>query len=291
MNINTQTDYLRKKYSDTETVDILKNAGFDHMDFSFFELRDYDTNADKEDFKKRFTELRKYAEDKGIYFTQAHAPFASSFKDEAQTALRFDEIVNAMRNASYLGIKHIVVHPCQHLCYDHGNNAEKLFEINMDFYKRLLPYAEEFGIVMCTENMWQHYGDRKIWISTCALPEEFNAYIDSINSPFLRGCLDIGHTVLVGQNPASFIRKMGADRLCALHVHDVSGHEDSHTLPYYGIIHWDEVTQALKEIGYKGEITLEADNFMRNTPKELMPEAEKYMATVARSLADASSNA
>lgn len=287
MNINSQNHILRDVFSDEETVDIMKNAGFDNMDYSFFSERDYDINADKNAFKERFTNLRKYAEDKGIYFTQAHAPFASSYPDEAKTLRRFDEIVNAMRNASYLGIKHIVVHPCQHLSYHRGNNKEFLFEYNMEFFSKLLPYAEEFGIVICTENMWQYYGDNKIWISTCALPEEFIKYVDTINSPFFKGLLDIGHTVLVGQNPADFIRKLGPDRLVALHVHDVSGHKDSHTLPYYGIVHWDEVTSALKEIGYKGEITLEADNFLRKLPKQLMPEASKLMATVARSLANA----
>ena len=162
MTTATQTDILRTKFSDTETVDILKEAGFDNIDFSFFYLKDYDVNADKEEFKKKFTELRKYAEDKGMHFTQAHAPFASSYADEAKTELRFREIVNAMRNASYLGIKHIVVHPCQHLIYFEGNNSELLYEYNMEFYSKLLPYAEEFNIVMCTENMWQYYGARSI---------------------------------------------------------------------------------------------------------------------------------
>lgn len=288
MKINTQCDILKTKYSDTEVVDILKDAGYDSIDYSFFYLKDYDTTVDPAVFKERFTELRKYAEDKGIYFTQAHAPFASSYPDAEKTALRFKEIISAMRNASYLGIKHIVVHPCQHLKYFEGNNSELLYEMNMEFYSRLLPYAEEYNIVMCTENMWQYYGDKKIWISTCATPEEFNRYIDGMNTPYLRGCLDIGHTVLVGQNPADFIRKMGADRIVALHVHDVNGHEDSHTLPYYGIVHWDEVTTALKDIGYKGEITLESDSFIKNLPKELMPTAAKLMAQVARRLADAS---
>ena len=288
MKITTQTDILRSNFSDTETVDILKEAGFDNIDFSFFSQRDYDVNIDKEEFKKKFTELRKYAEDKGMHFTQAHAPFSSSYADEAKTELRFREIVSAMRNASYLGIKHIVVHPCQHLSYIEGNNAEILYQYNMDFYSRLMPYAEEFNIVVCTENMWQNYAARKIWVSTCATPEEFNRYIDGMNSPYLRGCLDLGHTILVGQNPADFIRKMGADRLVALHVHDVNGIEDSHTLPYYGIIRWDEVTCALKDIGYRGEITLEADSFIRNIPKDLMPTAEKLMAQTARRLAEAS---
>ena len=45
MKITTQTDILRSKFSDTETVDILKEAGFDNIDFSFFNPKDYDVNA------------------------------------------------------------------------------------------------------------------------------------------------------------------------------------------------------------------------------------------------------
>ena len=129
MKITTQTDILRSKFSDTGTVDILKEAGFDNIDFSFFSLKDYDVNTDKAEFKKKFTELRKYAEDKGMHFTQAHAPFSSSFADESKNELRFNEIVNSMRNASYLGIKHIVVHPCQHLTYYEEGNKEKATEL------------------------------------------------------------------------------------------------------------------------------------------------------------------
>ncbi|MBP3579920.1 MAG: sugar phosphate isomerase/epimerase [Clostridia bacterium] len=288
MKTATLTSYLRKNFSDTETIDIIKEAGFDYIDFSFFpDQHSFDIDTDKELFKKRFTEMRKYAEDKGISFYQAHAPEGSSTVDEAWTAKRFEEIVCSMRNASYLGIKHIIVHPCQHLPYMVEGNPEILFEYNMDFYSRLLPYAEEYGLVICTENMWQLYANKKIWVSTCATPEEFNRYIDQINSPFFKGCLDIGHTLIVGQDPAAFIRKMGADRLVALHVHDVDGTNDNHTLPYFGIVRWNEVTASLKQIGYKGNITLEADGFLKGLPKELLADGEKFMAAVARNIANA----
>ncbi len=286
MKIAETTSALRKLYSDTQSIDFIKQAGFDCIDFSFFEERDYSIEADKQQFKKTFTEMRKYAEDKGLYFTQAHAPFASSYNEADKTERRFEEIVNSMRNASYLGIKHVVVHPCQHLQYYDAKNREILFEQNMEFYNRLLPYAEEFDTVICTENMWQNYGDRKIWVSVCATPEEFNRYIDEINSTYFKGCLDLGHTVLVGQDPADFIRKMGPDRLAALHVHDVTGHEDSHTAPYLGILHWNDIARSLKEIGYRGNITLEADSLMRRFPAELVPDGVVLLGKIARHIAN-----
>ena len=41
---------------------------------------------------------------------------------------------------------------------------------------------------------------------------------------------------------------------------------------------------ALAEIGYKGDLTFEADNFMKNNPKELIPECEKFMVQTGRTL-------
>ena len=75
------------------------------------------------------------------------------------------------------------------------------------------------------------------------------------------------------QLPDEFILAMGADRLGALHIHDVSKTEDSHTIPYQGVIDWQKLMQALKTIGYKGDLTFEADGFINKVPPELCPEA------------------
>ena len=37
----------------------------------------------------------------------------------------------------------------------------------------------------------------------------------------------------------------------------------------------------MKEVGYKGDVTLESGNFAAKFPKELMPAAVKLMAEVA----------
>ena len=215
-------------------------------------------------------------------FNQSHAPFSSSFVDEEKTAQRFDEIVTAIKRASYLGVKNIIVHPCQHLEYDIEGNPEKLFEYNMEFYKRLLPYCEEYNIRVALENMWQYTGF--INHSTCSRPEEFIRYVDELNNDSFVACLDIGHASLVREDVTEFIKKLGNKRLQCLHVHDVDGTNDSHTLPFYGEVNWSKVMKALAEIDYKGDLTFEADNFMDNKPDALLPECARLMAKTGKYL-------
>lgn len=278
MKLSTTTGRFYTKFGFQKAIDYLADAGYDALDFSQFNKDVYEADLGK-DF---LLEIRKYAEDKGVCFNQSHAPYGSSFEDEERTAKRFDEIVIAMERASYLGIKNIIVHPCQHLRYDVEGNPEKLFEYNMVFYKKLIPYCEEFGIRVALENMWQNTG--MINHSTCSRPEEFIRYLDELNNDCFVACLDIGHAALVREDPDEFIRKLGNKRLQCLHVHDVDGTEDSHTLPFFGVVNWHKVVKALAEIDYKGDFTFEADYFMNDKPIELLPDCAVLMAKTGKYL-------
>ncbi len=278
MKLSTTTSYPARKFGLEKAITWIAEAGYDAVDFSQFDEFIYKEKADK----AFCSELRKFVEDKGLVFNQSHAPFASSYKDEEETKERFEEITNAMRKAAWLGIPNIIVHPCHHLPYSEKGNPELLFEYNMEFYNRLLPYCEEYGINVALENMWQRTGF--INHSVCSKPEEFVKYVDTLNSPFFVACLDIGHSALVREDTADFIRALGKDRLKCLHVHDVDGTNDSHTLPLYGNVNWDKVTSALKEIGYEGDFTFEADCFMEKLPEELYPHGINYMEKVGRYL-------
>lgn len=281
MKLSTTIMSVALAYGFDEAINIFAEAGYDFLDFSFCdEFTGY--SNEKINF---FKELRKKAEAKGLVFNQAHAPFASSFEDEAETEKRFNEIVNSMERAAVLGVKNIIVHPCQHLPYEDDGVPEKLFEINMDFYNRLKPYCEEYGIHVAVENMWQlRKNSGKIICSTCAKPTEFIKYLDSLNSEWFVACLDIGHAMLVCEDPADFVKELGRNRLQALHVHDVDGFRDSHTLPYFGVCNWEKIMKALAEIGYEGNLTYEADNFIRNKPTEIYPEYVKLMEKTGRYL-------
>ena len=256
-----------------KTFDIFAQAGFQGMDFNN-DVREYFTTEHDEAF---YRDLGNYARERGITICQAHAPFPSSYPEADKTELRFEQIVQGMKNASYLGAPMIVIHPCTHLNYD--ENAEALFEINLDFYRRLIPYAREYNIKIAIENIGR--------VSVTSTPERLNKLYDTLGDPVFTVCFDVGHCLLQGVDPAEAIRAIG-DRLVngCTHVHDNFGDSDAHTLPFYGAVKWDTVMKALADIGYEGELNYEASNFLKNLPVDLYFDGLSYMAKVGKYLVD-----
>ena len=72
--------------------------------------------------------------------------------------------------------------------------------------------------------------------------------------------------------------------LQALHIHDNNKLNDNHWLPYEMDIDFTAAAKALKEIGYKGEFTMEADAYP--TSQTDIHKALKDMAVAARRFAD-----
>jgi len=256
-----------------ETFDVFAKAGFEGLDFNN-DVAEY--SSDKYDVHF-YRDLAKYAASKGIAVCQAHAPFPSSYNDEEKNEKRFKEIVQSMKNAAYMGAPMIVVHPCTHLDFSIDGNPELLFEYNLNFYRRLIPYAEEIGIKIAIENI-----DRTSITST---PERLNRLYDTLNSPVFTVCFDVGHCLLQNVDPGEAIRKIG-ERLVdgCTHIHDNLGNIDAHTLPYYGKVDWEEVMKALAAIGYRGNLNYEASNFLKGVPTALYVDGLIYMSKVGRYL-------
>ncbi len=286
MILSTHTSKLPERFGYKETIKMIAEAGFDAYDMSFFTSSASAPNPFfSDDYVEFAKSIRAYADEIGIKCNQAHAPFSSSFGDAEKDEKRFNEIVRSMECAAILGASAIVVHPCQHLKYDIEGNPGILRSINIEFYSRLIPYCEKFGIKVACENMWQ-WSDRygRIMHSTCSRAEEFVDYIDSIGSEWVVACLDIGHTALVDEKNERMINLLGKNRLKALHVHDVDGHSDLHTLPFLSKIDWNSTMKALGNIRYEGDFTFEVSGFFNVLPKELVPGALRFMYETGRYL-------
>lgn len=267
-----------------EAVDIIAKAGFDCADFTFSALPK-STLTDLSAELDTYRELRRYSDSLGLPFNQAHAPYASSTGDPEEDAVIFKRIKNSIILAGILGAKHIVVHPKQHLPYRY--NQAVLREMNVEFYNALRPYAEDSGVKIAIENMWKYNpAHTHIDHSVCSRIEEHIEYVDMLDSPVFVACLDIGHCALVGEDPAESIRRLGRDRLHALHVHDLDYVNDLHTLPGCSKIDYKPVIKALREIDYDGEFTLEATKFQLGFEEEFCQEVFNFMAKRARFLAD-----
>jgi sugar phosphate isomerase/epimerase len=284
MLLSNLTQWVGNHLPEKEAVRINAEAGFDAYDISLFQLtRDKEYIFNRDDYVEVAKDLRAYADSLGIVCNQSHAPFPSSVGKEEEDKEIFNKIVRAMEIASILGAKIIVVHPKQHLI--HAEHPDELFEMNVEFYKSLIPYCEKFGIKVACENMWQWYNGNKVPSdSTCSRAWEFNKYIDAIDSEWIVGCLDIGHVSLMNADIPEFIRQMGNKRLQALHVHDTDYKADKHTAPFMEKIDFVAMCKALAEIDYKGDFTFEADAFYQRKPLELLPATTKYLCEIGRYL-------
>lgn len=284
MIVSCQTNRMDGRIGRRNTIKAIKDAGFDAYDFSLYGMTKEDAELSVENFRTTAMELRKYADEIGIACNQAHAPFPSSVGDEQKDEWIFSRLVDAIETASIVGAKCIVIHPKQHLCY--AEYSRELFEINVEFYKQLIPYAEKFGVKIATENMWQcNNGAKTPSDSVNSRAWEFNQLIDEVGSEWLVGCLDIGHVSLMGADIPKFIHQMGNERLQALHVHDTDFVKDLHTLPFTQKIDYHAVSKALGEIDYQGEFTFEANGFLQKFPDELLSSALKLMADTGKYLA------
>ena len=283
MKLSTTTEPFFQLFGYEEGIRTLAEIGYDALDMNLITCIYNDEFSDS-NLEATCAMLLKTAKECGIYFNQAHAPFGGIY-GTPDNEEGFAAVVRSMEIAAILGASIIVVHPCQHLNY--AEYREELFAINLDYYKRLIPYAERFGIKIATENMWQNNcGARVPTDSVCSRSREFCRMVDEIGSPYLVGCLDIGHVSLMGADIPAFIRAMGKERLRALHVHDTDFVSDLHTLPFLGKIDFAPICEALGEIGYEGDFTFEAGNFFKRMPVELLPDAARMMYETGRYLAD-----
>lgn len=266
MLISTEMYAFMKNQSALRCLELVAEAGFDCMDLTLFEMATGNESVflgpEGVDYARM---LRRKAEELSISINQAHAPFQMDMKPwlEGDREDILWRLTQAIRVAAAAGAKYVVVHPVQ--CMNYLNSDPQwIKQVNLEFYGLLAPVAKEAGILIAIENMWQfhRYNPKTIVSSVCADPYEHRDYVDACNAiePVFTACLDVGHSVLTGYDPARSIRILG-DRLGCLHLHDVSGREDSHTCPLTMKVDFYDIMDALREIGYKGEFTLEALSF------------------------------
>lgn len=280
MKISTEINSIAKHVGEHKAIELCAKAGFDGWDFSMFKMGPYNWQrgtCDPSDhplcgnnYLQFARELRKIGEDNGIRCNQSHAPFPVKCKD-----IR-DRLPRAIECTAEAGGEICIIHP----------DNDKTPEENAEMYWELLPFAKDCGVKIATENMWNW--DNATGYSSpaaCSSSESFCRHIDVVNDDFLVACLDIGHAEMQGSGcgAANMIRALGA-RLQALHIHDNDRHHDSHQIPFSMAIDFNAVVKALKEIGYSGWLTLEADTYLNDFQDGNLFAGVKNLAESARKL-------
>lgn len=276
MKISADTTYLRKRVGDFDAVRILAEAGFPCVDYTMNYMAEEGCPLNKDDYREYAQTLREYGQRLGITFNQAHAPFEFDWgNEEVVEHVAIPRIIRCLEIASILGIDIVIVHPIHHLPYVY--HMDEIWERNMAFYRRLIPYAEKYGVKIALENMFQFNKKMAVLPDTLSDPDRYVRAIDVLNSPYITACVDVGHNSMLGDEPAEMIRALGHDRLKALHIHDNDQVLDRHTLPYLGKINWNATMKALADIDYDGVFTFEAFMFLSHFEDDFLPIAVRWM--------------
>jgi len=160
----------------------------------------------------------------------------------AATRRRFAQSLNA---AEALGARLVVFHPG----YDpwkYGGQDHLWLEQNQLFWPPLLDRAAQAGCRMALENIFE------------VRTETLATLLDSIDSPLLGHCFDIGHWHLFAEvSLAEWFAALGP-RLSHLHLHDNFGKHDEHLPVGEGGIDFASLFSLLVTLPQQPTMTLEA---------------------------------
>ena len=283
MRIGMMTSDFRRFMSQEESLQYIKDIGFDVADITLMESSDCrqpDKDVFSGDYIKRAHEIREYADKIGLPIVQAHAPFPiHRDNDEEYDQMMIDILKKCLVVCGILGVKNLIIHPCNN--WDYKENAV--------FFRQLLPVAKQNNVVICTENMWNwdHQNNHAIE-AACSSPEDFLKHIEEVNDDYLQACVDVGHANMMSMvskttTPGNMVRVLNNHVKC-FHFHDNDGIHDSHEMLFTMSLDWGDLTKAIKDIHFDGDLIMEVLDFKGRTLEQII-ERSKQLYKEARKLA------
>lgn len=231
-----------------EAMKLAKDAGFEGIELALGTEGEITmTSTDEE-----LLSLKAYAEELGIKIPSLSSGLcwtdSLSSDDPAERQRAFDMVVRQLYCAKMLGAETILVIPGSvsvsfvpewpTVSYD------VVYERALEAMKKLAPIAEEYGVEIGMENVWN-----KFLLS----PIEMRALIDEIGSDYVGAYFDTGNVVINGY-PEQWIRILGK-RIKKVHFKDYRrdpGGINAFVDLLAGDVDWREVRKAFEEIGYEG---------------------------------------
>ena len=280
MKIGISSNYL-SLYGLDAGLAYIRRLGYDCLDYS--ELAKTETpiyQASEQEFEHQLRVLRTKTESLGLSIAQTHGPWRYPPHDYSreQRAERFEKMAKAIRATALIGCHYMVIHPLMPFGPDQDPEPDTTFSINLDFMGKLSEVGRQNNVVICLENM-------PMTQLSLSRPIEIFKFVQKLNTPWLRICLDTGHAAVFGESPAEAVRLFGKEYLKVLHVHDNEGHHDFHWIPYCGVINWPDFQKALHEINFDGVLSLETIGSSK-IPLELREDFDRGLVKIARHLAE-----
>ena len=268
--VSFSISFLQREYGDVEAIAVAKKLGADAVDFNLcnprYDYRKSDSVYALSDdgIYDYFSRVKEKADEVGIEIYMTHGRI-STFKNISENDAAVLE--NARRDClatKALGAKYCVMHGVTTCNFAPDTPPKFMHDLNYSFFSQALKFANEYGIQIATET----FGDAPNF-GCCDFfgnAVEFKKFYDRVQreceyASSLVMCADTGHSNKAmrfndNPTPANVIRMLGSDIKC-LHLNDNDTFKDQHKIPGTGCIDWNDVFDALDEIGYDGVYNME----------------------------------
>ena len=275
MKLSMQTGDVVDRLGIEKGYKIIKESGFDAIDWNLdhaWKQSDLVSGnyRGKCIFEKPLDKIISHYENElkaikanGLEITQAHAPFAGILrKDPSLLDYAIEVYKGNILYCDYIGCKNLVIHGLTLELSDDAKTQEDIHRLNMKMYSSLIPTIKNTNVTVCLENLFVGFNGVN-YAGHCSYFESGKADIDYLNS--LSGkesfgiCIDTGHANLLHQDIRDIIYAYDK-RIKCLHIHDNNGQKDEHQAPLTGTISWMHFCQALKAVGYTGDLSFETFN-------------------------------
>lgn len=228
------TDYINE-----ERFKEYQEAGIKYIEISV-RSEDYDNLS--------FQSLKSWSEKYNVKIWSFHLPFCPFEKIDISKPELKDESIRYLCHfideGAKIGIDKFVIHASGEPIEE--NDRKSRMECAKKSLYELCEYARERNAVIAVEDLPRTCLGR----DSSDMLELLSAHKD------LKSCLDTNH--LLNEDLVDYIKKIG-NRIITTHISDYDKVNERHWLPGEGIIDWQEVLKALKEINYKGIWLYEID--------------------------------
>ena len=188
-----------------------------------------------------FDKIKEWSDKYGVKVWSFHLPFWPFDKLDISNPSICDYTVDYfcsfIDKGSKIGIDKFVIHASGEPI-EEDKRGERMECAKKSLY-RLAEYAGARGAVICVEDLPRTCLGRDI--------SDIKELISAHDA--LRVCFDTNH--LLYEDDVDFVRALG-DKIVTLHVSDYDRVNERHWLPGEGIIDWQALLGALKDVGYSG---------------------------------------
>ena len=240
----TIVDWFGYDLCPRERMNVIKSAGFTGVILLW-----------TDQFHSDYKDFPHYAMEAGLYVENAHAPYIEAntlWEDNLIGHEYAKKLITCIVDCNTYGIPTLVIHPTN------GKTPLPVSNIGIDRLKRIIDKAESLNINIALENMES--------------PQYIEYIFSKVQSNRLGFCFDSRHHNLY--SPDLDLLSLYGDKLMALHLNDNDNEKDRNALRFSGNIHWDNLSEKLKAVDYKGTVAFET----RNTGFEHIKSADEFLS-------------